>query len=94
MRRSDVLARYGGEEFAVILQETELEAARGVAEKLCRDVESRATSPDGRGGQVRATVSIGLAFYPTDAEEEAALLSLADAALYRAKQSGKNRISL
>ncbi|MCI0568702.1 MAG: sensor domain-containing diguanylate cyclase [Acidobacteria bacterium] len=94
LRRSDVLARYGGEEFAVILQETEFEAARGVAEKLCRDVESRATFPDGRGEQVRATVSIGLAFYPTDAKEEAALLSLADAALYRAKQSGKNRISL
>jgi diguanylate cyclase (GGDEF)-like protein len=94
LRRSDILARYGGEEFAVILQETEFEAARGVAEKLCRDVESRASFHDGRGEQVRATVSIGLAFYPVDAKEEAELLSLADAALYRAKQSGKNRISL
>jgi len=93
LRRSDVLARYGGEEFAVILQETEFEAARQVAEKLCRDVEARASFPDGRGGQVRATVSIGLAFYPNDATDEATLLSLADAALYRAKHAGKNRIA-
>ena len=94
LRRSDVLARYGGEEFAVILQETDRDSARLVAEKLCRDVEDRASFPDGRNGQVRATVSIGMAFYPADAKEEARILALADAALYRAKQSGKNRVSL
>ena len=94
LRRSDVLARYGGEEFPVILQETGFEAARSVAEKLCRDVEERASFPDGRNGQVRATVSIGLAFYPADAGDEVTLLARADAALYRAKQTGKNRVSL
>jgi diguanylate cyclase (GGDEF)-like protein len=94
LRRSDVLARYGGEEFAVILQETEFDAARTVAEKLCRDIEARASFPDGRGGTVRATVSIGLAFYPRDAGDEATLLGLSDQALYRAKQTGKNRVSL
>ena len=93
VRRSDVLARYGGEEFAVILQETDFEAARTAAEKLCRDVESKAEFPDGRHGTVRVTVSIGLAFYPSDAGDERTLLQLADAALYRAKQGGKNRIS-
>jgi diguanylate cyclase (GGDEF)-like protein len=92
LRRSDVLARYGGEEFAVILQETEMEAARAVAEKLRRDVETGAVFPDGRNGEVRATVSIGLAFYPTDAATEAELVSKADEALYRSKRSGKNRV--
>ena len=94
VRRSDVLARYGGEEFAVILQETNYQAARSVAEKLCQGVEAKASFPDGRNGQVRVTVSIGLAFYPSDAADEATLLSRADSALYRAKESGKNLVSL
>jgi diguanylate cyclase (GGDEF)-like protein len=93
LRRSDVLARYGGEEFAVILQETDRDAARGVAEKLCRDVEQKASFPDGREGQARATISLGLAFFPLDAENEEDLVRLADQALYRAKTSGKNRVS-
>lgn len=92
LRRSDVLARYGGEEFAVVLQETDLEAGCSVAEKLRRDVETQAAFPDGRNGEVRATVSVGVAFYPTGAEDETALLARADEALYRAKRSGKNRV--
>jgi diguanylate cyclase (GGDEF)-like protein len=94
LRRSDVLARYGGEEFAVILQETDRESSRGVAEKLCRDVREKASFPDGRNGQVRATISLGLAFFPLDAGNEEDLLLRADQALYRAKSSGKNRVSL
>jgi len=92
LRRSDVLARYGGEEFAVILQETEVTAARAVTEKLRKDVETEAVFPDGRNGQVRTTVSIGLALYPGDAGDETELLARADEALYRAKRSGKNRV--
>jgi diguanylate cyclase (GGDEF)-like protein len=94
LRSSDVLARYGGEEFAVILQETDRDSARGVAEKLCRDVAEKASFPDGRGGQVRATVSMGVAFFPLDAGNGDDLVYRADQALYRAKTSGKNRVSL
>jgi diguanylate cyclase (GGDEF)-like protein len=93
LRRSDVLARYGGEEFAVILQETHRESSRSVAEKLCRDVEEKACFPDGRGKEVRATISLGLAFFPLDAGNEEDLILRADQALYRAKSSGKNRVS-
>jgi diguanylate cyclase (GGDEF)-like protein len=93
LRRSDVLARYGGEEFAVILQETDRESARSVAEKLCRDIEEKASFPDGRNGQVRATISLGAAFFPLDAGNEEDLILRADQALYRAKSSGKNRVS-
>jgi len=94
LRSSDVLARYGGEEFAVILPETERDSARRVAEKLCRDVAEKASFPDGRGGQVRATVSLGIAFFPLDAGNGDDLVYRADQALYRAKTSGKNRVSL
>ena len=94
LRSTDVLARYGGEEFAVILQETDHESARRVAEKLCREVAEKASFPDGRGGQVRATISLGVAFFPLDAGNEDDLVYRADQALYRAKTSGKNRVSL
>jgi len=94
LRGSDLLARYGGEEFVVVLQETDRESSRGVAEKLCREVEEKACFPDGRGGQVRATVSLGVAFYPLDAGNGEELVARADQALYRAKTSGKNRVSL
>lgn len=94
LRSTDVLARYGGEEFAVILQETDPDSSRRVAEKICRDVAERASFPDGRGGQVRATISLGLAFFPMDAGNREDLVYRADQALYRAKTSGKNRVSL
>jgi diguanylate cyclase (GGDEF)-like protein len=94
LRRSDVLARYGGEEFAVILQETDREAAWSVADKLCRDIDERASFEDGRNGIVHATISLGVAFYPMDAGNEEELVLRADQALYRAKTSGKNRVSV
>jgi diguanylate cyclase (GGDEF)-like protein len=94
LRGSDLLARYGGEEFAVILPETDRESARRVAEKVCREVEEKASFPDGRGGRVRATVSLGLAFFPLDAANGEELVYRADQALYRAKTAGKNRVSL
>ena len=93
LRSTDFLARYGGEEFAVILQETDREAARRVAEKLCREVAEKASFADGRGGRVSATVSLGVAFFPLDAGNGGDLVRRADQALYRAKSSGRNRVS-
>ncbi len=63
-----------------------------MAGKLCRDVEGRAAFPDGRVGRVQCTVSVGLALFPRDAADESALVARADSALYRAKESGKNRV--
>lgn len=92
VRGSDVLARYGGEEFSVILQETDPAAAQRVAEKLRADVETKGSFPDGKSGSIRATVSIGWALYPRDAEDAESLVQRADEALYRAKRTGKNRV--
>lgn len=90
LRTTDVLARYGGEEFVAILLESTKEAGRQVAEKLRTEVaRSLFDLPDGR--VIRVTVSLGLAAHPDDGEDPLLLLSRADAALYAAKRSGRNR---
>lgn len=89
-RASDVVARYGGEEFAVILPNCTLEGATVVAEKLRKAVEKqRIPFVNSELGHV--TVSIGVAAVdPSPAGDSWQLISTADAALYRAKASGRN----
>lgn len=86
LRNIDTLARWGGEEFAVLLPQTDLEAARLVAGRICR---SLADNTFERGGCV--TASFGVAMYQTG-ESTSALLGRADDALYRAKRNGRNRV--
>ncbi len=99
MRANDLVARYGGEEFAVILPNQSLKGAAIVAERIRSRVE-RLTMPSGAAGGPLAgpghvTVSIGaataIASHDTSAQQ---LVAIADAALYRAKHMGRNRISL
>lgn len=90
LRGCDVLARYGGEEFAVLLPDTGLTRALGLAERL-RTVASRSPLRCRAEQPVALTVSIGVACYPQHASTGESLLAAADAALYRAKRSGKNR---
>lgn len=94
LRTIDIVARYGGEEFAVILLDTSKEDAAIVGEKLRAAIADepfpgRETQPD-----KRISVSIGLATMPEDASSPAELISQADAALYRAKRGGRNRVCL
>jgi diguanylate cyclase (GGDEF)-like protein len=88
-RRSDVAGRVGGEEFAILLPETSLQAAHEVARRIvesCRDVAIPADA-----GVVRFTSSIGVTgIAPADDRIDAAL-KRADAALYEAKRSGRDR---
>jgi diguanylate cyclase (GGDEF)-like protein len=90
-RAGDLVARYGGEEFAIILPDTRRHAAMKVAEKLLSAVVGLALpSPASRG---IVTVSIGLAAMEGEPIGDAMqLLSRADAALYTAKQSGRNQV--
>lgn len=96
VRQVDVVARYGGEEFAVLLPETESGQAVTVAEKLRHLISVEQLSFEGE--PVTITASMGIASLDmTDMEDQdaaAALLKLADDALYAAKGRGRNRTVL
>jgi diguanylate cyclase (GGDEF)-like protein len=87
LRKPDRLGRYGGEEFIVALPETSLEDARIVAQRFLDAMPASAPEP-------RCTVSIGIAAASGSNETLDSLLARADAALYRAKELGRNRIEL
>jgi len=91
LREMDIAARYGGEEFVVVLPETDCVGAIAVAERIRRGVEGQRFAPNGVEG-VRRTVSVGVATFPADAQTSLRLLEAADAAMYRAKRAGKNRV--
>jgi len=87
-----LLGRYGGEEFVMLLREHAPEAALLLAERL-RERIAGATITDVRTGETMCvTVSVGIAYYPRDGTNSDALLQAADAALYRAKGQGRNRV--
>ncbi len=96
VRNEDVVARFGGEEIGIILRAIELEPAMLLAERLRRRIAGIVTSPttDGPQQQIRVTVSIGVAGFPTEPFETVNdLLNAADQAMYRAKRAGRNRVS-
>jgi diguanylate cyclase (GGDEF)-like protein len=91
IRDVDILGRYGGEEFTVILPETEIPAARKIAERLRRRVRTLKAKDDRQ--EIPITVSIGIACIKAETADIHALIADADAALLKAKQSGRNRIA-
>jgi diguanylate cyclase (GGDEF)-like protein len=92
MRKSDIFGRVGGEEFALLLPETDVAAARDVAERIRKSIE--ATIIDTGAGDIRATVSLGVAPLAPRAEGAAGWLAEADIALYEAKHLGRNRVEI
>jgi diguanylate cyclase (GGDEF)-like protein len=91
VRESDIVARYGGEEFVIILPDTSKEGAKIVAEKLRTQIENYPFSGRELQPQGKVTTSIGIASYPEDGLDRSAIIRNADAAMYRAKNSGRNR---
>ncbi|MCG8588229.1 MAG: diguanylate cyclase [Proteobacteria bacterium] len=89
VRRTDVAARLGGEEFVVLLPETDPAGVQVLADRLRIGVASRPFL-DARGEPFEVTVSIGAAARASRGESAATLLARADAALYRAKDAGRN----
>ena len=93
VRDLDTVARYGGEEFMVILPETKAADASQVAERIRASTEADRFAPNDTSGELNVTLSIGFAVYPGDGEGSDALIKAADQALYRSKESGRNRVT-
>ncbi|MBC7932644.1 MAG: GGDEF domain-containing protein [Rubrivivax sp.] len=98
LRAGDVASRFGGEEFAAFLLNADYAQGLVAAERVRSSIESHEFSAVRRGsasdtGEIlRLTISIGVAAYPDDARDPIELVELADTALYRAKNMGRNRV--
>ncbi|OLC53642.1 MAG: hypothetical protein AUH92_05610 [Acidobacteria bacterium 13_1_40CM_4_69_4] len=92
IRAVDVAARYGGEEFVAYLSETACLGASQAAERIRRAIEGHRFTLDGVTTQV--TISIGLSCCPEHGRDVHTLVGRADRALYRAKESGRNRVCI
>jgi two-component system, cell cycle response regulator len=99
LRAGDVAARFGGEEFAAFLLNADCAQGIVAAERVRASVERHVFSTTRRGssseiaGPLRLTISVGVAAYPEDARDPIELVELADTALYRAKNSGRNLVN-
>ncbi len=92
VREIDLAARYGGEEFAVVLPYTDRAGAAVVAERIRTAIASAGFSSTDSRPPFSVTASLGLAVCPDDAASPEELIRTADELLYRAKESGKNRV--
>lgn len=90
IRQIDLVGRYGGEEFSVILSETDKYGARFVAERIRQAIEYGSIKVYDE--DLKVTISIGISTFPDDAKDIQILIDRADWALYRAKQTGRNRV--
>lgn len=92
LRDIDILGRLGGEEFAIAMPETTLSSALNIAERIRSSIEQNALQTG--QGEVRFTISIGIAELSEANESNEQLLKQADKLLYRAKQNGRNRVEI
>ncbi len=86
VRSIDLAFRYGGEEFAILLPETRVEDTYRVAERLRKTIEAKSSFRE-----MPVTASLGIANWPSDGVMKEEVIHRADTALYRAKQTGRNR---
>ncbi|MBU1156300.1 MAG: GGDEF domain-containing protein, partial [Proteobacteria bacterium] len=91
LRQVDLFGRVGGEEFMALLPETGLEGAAMVAERLREALDTHAVSAS--KPEVRVTISLGVAQLSPETRLSD-LMRLADDAMYRAKQNGRNRVEI
>lgn len=90
-READSPCRYGGEEFSIILPQINKEQAFGIAERIRQRVEQLTFTDFSLYNAVKVTTSIGIASFPTDADNKKDLIAQADRAMYKAKFGGKNQ---
>jgi diguanylate cyclase (GGDEF)-like protein len=89
IRHPDTIGRYGGEEFLVVLPHSTIKAAADQAERLCKHVQSLVIQASGH--RISLTISVGVAQLRINKEGWQSFLSRADAALYQAKNNGRNQ---
>ncbi len=93
IRSLDVAARYGGEEFCVMLPDTDLQAAAQIAERIRHGVEETVIEYEGQSMSV--ALSLGVAKYDPERDVSAkSIIDRADKALYRSKQTGRNKVTV
>ena len=92
LRETDVFARYGGDEFVVLLPQTKPDGAYEVAERIRKAIAN--TPLDTQGKQIKTTVSVGVAGYPSHGDDLAVIMNRADHALYNSKRQGRNRTTV
>ena len=86
----DIPCRYGGEEFAIIAPQTGFEDAKRMAERIRSAVENaELAGPNGKS--LKITISLGISTYPMNSKEKKELILKADSAMYRSKETGRNR---
>jgi diguanylate cyclase (GGDEF)-like protein len=90
LRATDIVCRYGGDEFVAVLPKLDTDKAWELGERLRKAVAN--TSFDVEGRRISATVSIGIATYPTQVPDITQLLEKADESLYLSKRTGRNRV--
>ena len=92
VRADDMAARFGGEEFVLIMSDTDMETARKVTARLCRDIEATPFAGSMIENGLSVTASIGVAVADGRSETPEDLLGRADEALYEAKRGGRNQV--
>jgi len=93
LRPGDIFARYGGDEFVLLLPDTQLTAAGGVAERLLESIAAMQVASDD-GVTITGSASIGLGVYPLHADNAKDLFLFADSMMYKAKSAGKQQVGV
>ncbi len=92
IREIDTLARYGGEEFVILLPETNIKSATIIAERIRKVVNETFVLVGDY--QVKVTASIGVTCINAETMDLTEMISVADSAMYTAKNSGRNRVAV
>jgi diguanylate cyclase (GGDEF)-like protein len=93
-RPQDFIGRYGGEEFIFLLKNTDPSGALAYAERIRKEIESRGKIAAEKFHNLKLTASIGVATYNSYYANYTDMIKVADQAMYRAKQEGRNKVIL
>jgi len=94
LRTTDVVCRYGGDEFIILLPDTSQSSAEMVLERLQKNISKTPFIISKSGQKLKITVSIGFSTFPHDGTHAEKLIKAADAAMYQAKEAGRNMVVL